>query len=46
MEEIKGDKMPVGIHEKMNSFKIHSFDIQRGDTFYIFSDGYADQFDV
>jgi serine phosphatase RsbU (regulator of sigma subunit) len=44
MEEIKGDKMPVGIHEKMNSFKIHSFDIQRGDTFYIFSDGYADQF--
>jgi len=44
LQEIKGDKMPVGIHEKMNSFTRHSFDIQRGDTFYIFSDGYADQF--
>jgi serine phosphatase RsbU (regulator of sigma subunit) len=44
LKEIKGDKMPVGIHEKMNSFTCHSFDILRGDTFYIFSDGYADQF--
>ena len=44
LQEIKADKMPVGIHEKMNSFTRHTFDIQRGDTFYIFSDGYADQF--
>ncbi len=44
LQEIKGDKMPVGIHEKMNSFTRHTFSIQRGDTFYIFSDGYADQF--
>lgn len=44
LNEIKGDKMPVGIHEKMNPFSCSTFDIQRGDTFYIFSDGYADQF--
>lgn len=44
LQEVKGDKMPVGIHEKMNSFTRHTFNIQRGDTFYIFSDGYADQF--
>ncbi|MCB9000106.1 MAG: transporter substrate-binding domain-containing protein [Bacteroidales bacterium] len=44
LQEIKGDKMPVGIHEKMNPFKVHHFDIHRGDTFYMFSDGYADQF--
>ncbi len=44
LKEIKGDKMPVGIHERMNSFTSHSIDLMRGDTFYIFSDGYADQF--
>jgi len=43
-QEIKGDKMPVGIHERMNSFTGHTIELQRGDTFYIFSDGYADQF--
>ncbi|HVN58234.1 MAG TPA: transporter substrate-binding domain-containing protein [Bacteroidales bacterium] len=44
LEEIKGDKMPVGIYEKMIPFTLHAFEIKKGDTFYIFSDGYADQF--
>lgn len=44
LQEIKGDKMPVGIHEMMNTFTRHNFEIQRGDTFYLFSDGFADQF--
>jgi len=42
--EIKGDKMPVAIHENMAPFKNHTINLKKGDTFYIFSDGYADQF--
>ncbi|MFW5886694.1 MAG: YfiR/HmsC family protein [Bacteroidota bacterium] len=41
---IKGDKMPVAIHEIMEPFTLHEIDIDKGDTFYIFSDGFADQF--
>ncbi|KPK86503.1 MAG: hypothetical protein AMS27_04895 [Bacteroides sp. SM23_62_1] len=44
LNEIKGDKMPVAIHENMNPFKINTLSLKKGDTFYIFSDGYADQF--
>ena len=44
MQEIKGDRMPIGIYETMNPFTRHTLDIQDGDTCYIFSDGYADQF--
>ncbi len=42
--EIKGDKMPIAIHEKMDSFNNHSFDFEKGDCLYIFSDGFVDQF--
>lgn len=42
---IKGDPMPVGIHSAGNTlFSIHSLKLHRGDTLYLFSDGYADQF--
>jgi serine phosphatase RsbU (regulator of sigma subunit) len=44
LTEIKGDKMPVAIHENMAPFRNHTLDLKKGDTFYIFSDGYADQF--
>ncbi len=42
----KPNKMPVGIYPKMNevTFVNHLIEIQKGDVFYIFSDGYADQF--
>jgi serine phosphatase RsbU (regulator of sigma subunit) len=40
----RADKMPVAIHYKMEPFTLHKIDIQKGDAFYIFSDGYADQF--
>jgi len=40
----RSDKMPVAIHYKMESFTLHKIDIQKGDAFYIFSDGYTDQF--
>jgi len=42
--QIKGDKMPVAIHEIMNPFTLHELTLEKGDAFYTFSDGYADQF--
>ncbi|MBI5539828.1 MAG: tetratricopeptide repeat protein [Bacteroidia bacterium] len=42
--ELKGDKMPVAIHERMEPFKNHNFMLQKGDCIYLFSDGFADQF--
>lgn len=44
LTEIKGDKMPVAIYEKMHPYTNHWIDLKKGDSFYIFSDGYADQF--
>lgn len=42
---IKADRMPVGISEKtMMPFTNHTMKIQAGDQFYMFTDGYADQF--
>lgn len=45
IEEIKADKMPIGIHLRKNeTFTNHYVDFKKGDQFYIFSDGYVDQF--
>jgi serine phosphatase RsbU (regulator of sigma subunit) len=44
LTEIKGDKMPVAIHDAMKPFTNHWIDLKPGDTFYIFSDGFVDQF--
>lgn len=40
----RADKMPVAIHYRMSPFTLHEIDLQKGDAFYIFTDGYADQF--
>jgi serine phosphatase RsbU (regulator of sigma subunit) len=40
----RADKMPVAIHYRMDPFSLHKIELQKGDVFYIFSDGYADQF--
>jgi len=43
--EIRGDRMPIGIYRTdRKSFTNHEIKIQKGDTVYLFSDGYADQF--
>ncbi len=43
--QIKGDRMPIGIHLKeYNDFAVHEMEMKKGDCFYIFSDGYMDQF--
>jgi hypothetical protein len=44
LTQIKGDKMPVAIHEVMDPFTLHELQLNKGDTFYTFSDGFADQF--
>lgn len=42
---IRGDRMPVGIHINFNQpFTNHEIRISPGDSLYLFSDGYADQF--
>jgi len=43
--EIKPDKQPVAyLTEKQLPFTNHEVQLQKGDTIYIFSDGYQDQF--
>lgn len=42
--EIKPDKMPIGIYQKMDKFICHEIKVQKGDLVFMFSDGYADQF--
>jgi len=42
--ETAGDKMPIGIYENMHPFRKHEISIKEGDVFYMFSDGYEDQF--
>lgn len=42
--EIKGDKKPIGLHEDMSPFTCNNIPICEGDTYYLFTDGYADQF--
>jgi serine phosphatase RsbU (regulator of sigma subunit) len=42
--ETAGDKMPIGFYENMHSFRKQEIAIEKGDLFYMFSDGYEDQF--
>jgi serine phosphatase RsbU (regulator of sigma subunit) len=45
LTEIKADKMPVAVHLNDHmSFTNHEVDINSGDSYYMFSDGYSDQF--
>lgn len=42
--EFEADKMPIGKGERADNFKQQTIDIESGDTFYLFTDGYTDQF--
>ncbi len=44
LHEIKGDKQPIGKQVGQKLFTTHKLKIQKGDIFYLFTDGYADQF--
>lgn len=38
------DKQPIGEHEDRRPFETKTLSLEKGDTVYLFSDGYADQF--
>jgi serine phosphatase RsbU (regulator of sigma subunit) len=43
--EIKAEKAAIGgLTDSSQSFKTHTFQFEKGSSFYIFSDGYPDQF--
>lgn len=44
LQELKGDKQPIGQYISRKNFTNHEISVQKGDVIYLFSDGYADQF--
>lgn len=44
LEELKPDKRPIAIYPDMNDFTNHELLAGKGDVFYLFTDGYSDQF--
>ena len=42
--ETKANKQPIGQFDNPEPYTTHSFDLEKGDAIYIFSDGYVDQF--
>jgi len=44
LTELSNDRMPVGYGEKKEGFTLYSVKLEKNDTLYLFTDGYADQF--
>ncbi|MES2837107.1 MAG: tetratricopeptide repeat protein [Bacteroidota bacterium] len=42
--EYKADKQPIGKYAEPKPFTTNEIELHKGDTLYIFTDGYADQF--
>lgn len=42
--EYPADKMPIGVGVRDDSFVTHTLEIEKGDSLYLYTDGYADQF--
>ncbi|MDP2387341.1 MAG: tetratricopeptide repeat protein [Bacteroidota bacterium] len=42
--ELEADKMPVGVGERKQDFTLRHINYKQGDTLYLYTDGYADQF--
>jgi len=42
--EIKANKQPIGKFDNPEPYTTHTFELETGDSIYIFSDGYVDQF--
>jgi len=44
VQHMRPDRMPIGIYEQaVLPFKNHTIKLKKGDSFYLFSDGYVDQ---
>jgi serine phosphatase RsbU (regulator of sigma subunit) len=44
LTEYKADRQPIGFFEKSKKFTTKNIKIKKGDSLYLFSDGYYDQF--
>jgi serine phosphatase RsbU (regulator of sigma subunit) len=44
LKEIKADKQPIGKTDYAKPFTTHKIEYKEGTSFYLFSDGFADQF--
>ena len=44
VEEIKANKQPIGKYADLQPFTTHTIELNPGDSIYLFSDGYVDQF--
>ena len=44
LTEIKGNRQPIGKFEHAIPYTTHHISLNKGNSFYIFSDGYCDQF--
>ncbi len=42
--EVPADKMPIAHFDRMDKFRNHEIPVFEGDTFFMFTDGFADQF--
>ncbi|HAA17757.1 MAG TPA: hypothetical protein DCP28_02895 [Cytophagales bacterium] len=42
--EFKGDRQPIGLSEQMQPFTTHDVPLLTGDSVYLFTDGFQDQF--
>jgi hypothetical protein len=42
--ELKPDKQPIGLSERILPFRNHRIQLEKNDVLYMFSDGYSDQF--
>jgi serine phosphatase RsbU (regulator of sigma subunit) len=42
--ETKANKQPIGKFDNPEPYTTHTFDLEPGDSIYVFSDGYVDQF--
>jgi serine phosphatase RsbU (regulator of sigma subunit)/Tfp pilus assembly protein PilF len=44
LTEIAAHNQPIGFYPSLTPYPNHVIQLKRGDTFYLFTDGYADQF--
>ncbi|HEY1037967.1 MAG TPA: SpoIIE family protein phosphatase, partial [Bacteroidia bacterium] len=44
INEIKANKQPIGKYAEQTPFTTHELNLKKGDSLYMYTDGYADQF--
>ena len=44
LNETKADRMPIAYHIRTDDFSSHTIPLKKGDSYYLFSDGFGDQF--